>query len=354
MNIQQRTEASDFVNGKFLTKKLDHIEVDTFYHSAHGVIKFLSENHVSIKGLGNSEQRGVYESTNDITIVQLDTLQLKLLTQSDGSLLLTDPDSSWQYNHIVFERLSPESTEQLILPDFDLNPYWVIHADSNSINYGLELFILDSSNVIISQFFDDYAMTSWGDYNTDHYENSLYMYLLDRYSLDDRLIRLYNWEMESYKGQCYEFDFEGPPVKTDFVVKSQQLPSRKSLRSIKKNLLGSWSLIGKGIPFYPDLSDYTRIEQEFFDLDISNSDFEIKYGAIFINETQRDQLSEKIKGTWKLGSTGKYLELNFANGQINYLTLTKLKNDTFSINMSLKTPDSDHGYGSKRIKLKRR
>lgn len=347
MNIQQLTERLDPDHGPV---ELDRIEVDTFYREAFGILEFLPQNKLVIKGLGKPEKYATYELRKDTILARLDTLQLKFLSYNDH-LILLDPDSSWQFNHFVFERMSPNSSKKLTAPNLELNTYWVFQTDSNSINYGLELFVHDSGQLIVSQFHDDVSRTTFSDYNIDKFRNNLFLSFFDL--INEKMIRLYDWEMYSFKAQSYEFGFgHEPPILTNFTLEKHELASRKTRQTIKKNLIGSWVIRNNGIPFDPEFSHYNSLENEYFNFLITKTDFEISYGAVFVNQNQKDFLTEKINGTWNLGTTAKYLELTYNNERIHYLTISKLSDDTFHFSLSLKMPDSDHHYSSQTIKLK--
>lgn len=354
MNIQQRTESTDLVDGEFITKELDHIQIDTFYFNAEAILNFFPDNNFEIKGLGNSIGTGTYSLSNDTIVAQVDTLQLKLV-QLEDHLLLIDLDSGWQYNQFIFERLKPVPSEPLVIPDFRSNSYWIVESDTSSINHGLEIIFLDSASLIITQFQNDYTYTSRGDYKTDSYLNNLYLYFINRNTLDDRMFRLFDWNQDSYKAQCYELAFgEEPPEKQSFEFRTITLPSNKTLKQIKKRLTGSWSLTEGEIPFEPELSDFDQVEKGFLQFQIDDSSFEIYYGGEFTNENDRQRLSEKLEGNWKLGRTGKFLELQLTSGETRYLTIAEISKRSFAFNMELKTPDSEGVYRSQTIKLERR
>ncbi len=349
MNVQQITERLDPPNEAVL---LDQIELDTFYQEAFGLIEFLNSHELIFKGLGNPERKVNYVQNVDTIITKVDTLKLKFLI-NNNRLTLLDPDSSWQFNHFVFERLTPDSTKPLEFSSFEIGSYWQVDADTTSLNFGLEVFFLDSGEVIISQFSDDLSRTSIGDYHTDTFKNNLFLYLLDGYSLDQKMIRFYDWNQSFLKAQSYEFGFgDEPPILTSFQLNKLELPSKKSRKTIEKTVVGSWRLLDTGVPFYSEFSDYDSLENEYFNFTITKSDFEITYGAEFIKQDQRDLLTETINGTWTLGPTGRFLEMTYSNGQISYLTISELTKDSFAFNLSLKTPDSHHGYRSNKIKLK--
>ncbi len=358
MNIQKRTDSTYLEGVEILSKKLEKVKIDTFYHNAYALIHFLDNNEIIVQGIGGKKRLGSYTKLIDTLIVEIDTIKFKMIAKKEN-LILLDLDTGWQNNHLIFEKLLPSSSlsKDKIEFNFEKESYWKISTDSNSLNFGLEYHFLDSGNVILSQFNDGWnAYTSHGEYETIIYENDLFLYILDwnHSSGSERLFRIYSDSANRFFAQTFEENWKEPSSRQELVFIRAILPIKKELNEIKKSLLGTWALDDTLLPFDPDLSEYKSFDDQYYELIFSkNGEFSISYGGVLMDDNERIPSSKQIRGTWEVGSTGHYIKMKIDDYYIKYMTIIGLSTNSLSIAMDTESPDFEITYSNHQIRLKR-
>ncbi len=56
INVKQTTETSALVNGKYVTKKLEHIRIDTSYYQGFALVTFYNDS-LTYKRIGAKEKK---------------------------------------------------------------------------------------------------------------------------------------------------------------------------------------------------------------------------------------------------------------------------------------------------------
>jgi hypothetical protein len=357
MDVQKRTDSTYFEGDEILSKELEKIEIDTFYHNAYALIHFLENREIIFQGIGGKKGLGSYTKALDTLTVVIDTIELKLLNRNEN-LILLDLDSGWQNSHLIFEKLLPLSSlsKEKMRLDFEKESYWKVKADSNSMNFGYEFHFLDSGHVTLSQFNNEWnASTSWGEYKTAIYENNLFLYILDRHSLDDRMFRIYSDSTNVLFAQNFDDNWgDKPPSKHELQLVRAVLPSKKELKEIKKSLTGVWILDDTVLPFDTAFSEYKRLDEQFYELNFSkNGDFSISYGGVLTNENESTPRSKEIKGTWEVGPTGRYIKMKIDSGYMEYMTLIDVTKKSLSVGMDTESLDFEMTYSHHLIRLKK-
>lgn len=240
--------------------------------------------------------------------------------------------------------------------DFEKESYWKVKADSNSMNFGYEFHFLDSGHVTLSQFYNEWnASTSWGEYKTAIYENNLFLYVLDRHSLDDRMFRIYSDSTNVLFAQNFDDNWgDEPPSKHELQLIRAVLPNKKELKEIKKSLTGVWILDDTVLPFDTAFSEYKRLDEQFYELNFSkNGDFSISYGGVLANENESTPRSKEIKGTWEVGPTGRYIKMKIDGDYMEYMTLIDITKNSLSVAMDTESLDFEMTYSHHLIRLKK-
>ena len=353
VDVQQTPDSSYWENGEWRTISLSTPRLDTAYFSAYVLMHFLPQKEVVVKGIGMEENRGTYTRQADTIIMILDTTQLKLFYEKDR-LCSIGSGSDWQTSYFVFERLVPRASlannDSKI--DFHQDPYWKIIADTNSLNLGLEIVFLDSTDVVISQITNNqFSYTSSGEYRTDSYENNFFLYIIDAYSLDDKMFRLFSDSGNSYQAQIYEFEHDKLPTKRELSLVSAELPSENELNTLKKMLIGMWKLNGQLLEGDTLLTDLD-IQNEFYELRFTkDGKYTALYEGISSNKEDTQLFSEKTDGIWEVGYTGEYILLRENNEHEKYLTLTQLTEQLLWFNAEFELPDTDNTVVYSQIKM---
>lgn len=358
MDVQTIDSSTYLEEAEFFTEKLEAVEVDTSYFEAYLLVHFFNNHEVAIHGIGGETGHGNYSQKIDTLILDIDSLTIKSVKRQDN-LILLDPNSSGTNNHLIVEKLHPISDLKgdRLTSFFEKGSYWKVKTDSSSSNFGLEFQLLDSGEMVLSQFYPaGFAMTSWGNYKCATYENNLFLYLLDRGSLRERMFRMYSRSKNGLVAQGFEKDGLGQPFsKRHYLVEKSDLPKQKHLTRIHNALLGKWFLNEPVLPYDSLFGRYTTFEEQFYELEVlEQGDLVIHYGGVYVNENERKPLSRKIYGTWELGPTGRYLRIITQERRLEYMTIVNLSNDSLLITIDIEALDWDAMYSHHFLPLEKR
>lgn len=331
---------------------------DSSYFSQYGfLIEFSDNNSVSYGNIGQHIKSGHYLQYNDTIKFQADTLKIKAIKNQDLLTVLDLDKTNWQNSHFIFDRLNSRSIKNVenSIQDFRMKQYWHIKTDSLSKSFGINLLLTDSSRVIIHRRYDDwYSETTSGLFQLNQYKNNLFLYIIDEMSLDEYFFHIFSKEDDVYFSESFERgrNVEKP---TRFInsFSNINLPTLKDLKSISNKLIGNWRSSGSSFPFDARLSEFDSIVDTYYYCRFSKNKFEIRYGGTLLKEGQRVPKSVKYIGNWKIGRTGKYLELYPENDYLIYLTIKKLTKKEAIISISTEAVDDDWSEIKNSIELRK-
>lgn len=342
----------DVVNDStYLTKSdslspYEPITADSAYFNQYGLIlEFMDNQDFKFGGIGTELKTGKYQLSNEEIHLKIDTVFL--LAQLNGNqLIILDQDTTnWQSSHIILQKLNPNSTitPKSATTKITKNKYWKFSGDSLSNSFGMSLYFADTSTVIINRITDQWNTgTTSGTYKLRSYQNNLFLYIFDEFSMDEILLRVYSAENNNYLATSYEQGwYTEIPSKHEILIKRNPIPTNRQLKRIKKDLIGHWTSNLRAFPFDPELSDYESIEDCYFEFIFSEETFKIEYGGVMINDSTKTPKKVEYNGAWEIGKTGNYLLLTTNEGYTKYLTLVEINQTEALISMNTKAVDSD-------------
>lgn len=359
LNIQKTDEASEFTDNGLVSRKLDKIEIDSFYSEAKVLVQFLPQKRFVLKPLFREERTGTYYQKQDTVFAETDSVKW-CFSVKNQELVLLDLDSSWQSTHIFFERLpTAELPGGLDIDDIiEADTYWRIAIDSSSRYFASALYFYSNDSIVIENRFSDFhGSTGIGRYYFDFFEGHAFLGYYDRQRLDFYNIHLMAKSGNEFSGQVSEV--YAPPFsykQYQMVLKPMVKPNKIDLETTNKLLIGTWESTADIFPTDTILTRYDFIADQYYELTfLENGEFSLTYGGTVVSGEDVNSEIKTYHGNWSLGVTGKFVKLEHDNGSIFFLSILSLNQNSISYTLDLDLPGEEGFYfGNYFISLSRR
>ncbi len=335
----------------------EHIRNEPYsvFYNVNFIFDFISKDSLAFKTLGDTLVYLKYKFENG-------KLELKIKDASlygtiiDNQLILTNTDSE-KYTRIVYlEKIQPSYLDSCKMPDYDMffNTNWLIETTSESKNFGINYTFLeekiepfDKNKVIINKCKGDYGFTDEGIFILDSYKNHLFLGIYNYESLDESVFHFYNLEKSTFYARTYEFggNWQKPPRIKELKLSKKKFKTPEEIKKMEANLVGKWSAVSNPIPFNSSSSEFEKLEDQSYELEFKeDKTFKILKKGVFMKNGRKNPKKQVVRGIWKIGNTGQYIELMSKNLIQRYMTINTLTKDSLKVFYVVKVLDENSVY----------
>lgn len=307
---------------------VDEYKVDSIYGVEGSIIDFISKDKFIIKAIGEEERQGVYSQSGDTLKLSIDEFNWKGVIK-DKEFTLSLIDSADYGLELFYKKLTSSNIPKNRMLDENklIRSNWKATYDWGysmlSFQQRDSIDLIDKPKAFISNFSKIRTVTEIGNYQIDSYKNHLFLYLLGRETLSEKVIHISEFNSGKYKGilfDCVEPISSPIPIEKVEFIQIDKL-SEDDFENERLDLIGRYQLQLLDVKDL-GLSDSVKTVISYFEL---HNDGSCSIEAYVTENIDGVAVLRKLEksGQWIVAPSGHFVSVIFDEGNECYFTLKK-------------------------------